>query len=82
MHINYLKFTYSNLLSPYLIISNFIYEKIIHILMAEEDITVKKCTCERCGHIWITRGKESPVVCPKCKSAYWNKPRIGDKKNI
>ena len=43
--------------------------------MAEEKITVKRCTCERCNHIWITRREESPVVCPKCKSPYWNKPR-------
>jgi DNA-directed RNA polymerase subunit RPC12/RpoP len=33
--------------------------------------------CERCGHIWLPRkyGEEDPVICPKCKSPYWNKPR-------
>lgn len=33
--------------------------------------------CERCKHQWIPRLKivEEPVMCPKCKSAYWNKPR-------
>jgi len=30
--------------------------------------------CERCGHIWVGRGKQ-PIVCAKCKSPYWNKPR-------
>jgi len=25
---------------------------------------------------WITRTEESPLVCPKCKSPYWNKPKI------
>jgi len=31
--------------------------------------------CERCSHIWKGRGKREPIVCPKCKSAYWNIPR-------
>ena len=32
--------------------------------------------CERCGHVWVPRNKEEyPNVCPKCKSAYWDKPR-------
>ncbi len=34
--------------------------------------------CERCGHEWIPRGDlaEEPRVCPKCKSPYWNQPRV------
>ena len=39
------------------------------------DITVKGYKCERCGHKWVPRGKEEPRVCPKCKSAYWDKPK-------
>jgi len=32
--------------------------------------------CERCGHIWAPRdNKQEPMVCPKCKSPYWNIPR-------
>lgn len=32
--------------------------------------------CERCKHTWIPRSKdETPTICPKCKSPYWNKPR-------
>ena len=33
--------------------------------------------CDRCGHSWLARLKteEEPAICPKCKSAYWNKPR-------
>ncbi len=32
--------------------------------------------CERCNHQWIPRlKKENPIVCPKCKSPYWNKPK-------
>lgn len=42
--------------------------------MAKKEIKVYECECERCKHRWITRSEESPVVCPKCKSPYWNKP--------
>jgi len=32
--------------------------------------------CERCGHEWVPREKsETPKVCPKCKSPYWDRPR-------
>jgi len=44
--------------------------------MARVPITVMGYRCERCNHEWIPRGPEQePSVCPKCKSAYWNKPR-------
>lgn len=42
--------------------------------MSKKEIKVYGCKCERCGHEWITRTKEAPVVCPKCKSPYWDKP--------
>ena len=30
--------------------------------------------CERCSHEWIPRkNEEKPIVCPKCKSPYWDK---------
>jgi len=31
--------------------------------------------CERCSHEWIPRknDEEKPIVCPKCKSPYWDK---------
>lgn len=32
--------------------------------------------CERCDHEWVPREKdETPRVCPKCKSPYWDRPR-------
>jgi len=34
---------------------------------------VKDCKCERCLHKWTTRTEDTPTVCPKCKSPYWNK---------
>lgn len=35
----------------------------------------KQLKCERCGHEWNPR-KEEVRQCPKCKSAWWDKPRI------
>lgn len=32
------------------------------------------CRC-RCGHEWLPREPEKPRVCPKCKSANWDRPR-------
>lgn len=43
--------------------------------MAKIKIQVDGFKCERCGHEWIPRTKEQPIICPKCKSPYWNKPR-------
>jgi len=31
--------------------------------------------CLRCGHGWMPRQSKEPKVCPKCNSAYWNKPK-------
>ena len=36
---------------------------------------VKGYQCERCSHKWLPRKKEKPIICPKCKSAYWDKPK-------
>lgn len=33
---------------------------------------MKKEKCLRCGHEFIKR-IDNPIVCPKCKSPYWNK---------
>lgn len=41
----------------------------------EEELEVPRRTCERCGHSWILRRAQEPMICPKCKSPYWNKPR-------
>lgn len=45
--------------------------------MARVPITVMGFRCDRCGHEWIPRGESEaePRVCPKCKNAYWNRPR-------
>ncbi len=47
--------------------------------MAEIKITLTGYRCERCNHRWVPRDKMSmPIICPKCKSPYWNKPRRDD----
>ena len=48
--------------------------KSLYLDMAEIKIEVKGYKCERCGHEWIPRKKEYPILCPNCKSAYWDKP--------
>ena len=37
---------------------------------------IRILNCNRCKHEWATRNKKDPKYCPKCKSPYWNKPRI------
>ena len=37
-------------------------------------IRVMSLTCKRCGHVWVPR-KAEVLICPKCKSARWNKPK-------
>jgi len=39
------------------------------------EITMKGYQCTRCNHTWVPRDKGKPMVCPKCKSPYWDKPR-------
>jgi predicted Zn-ribbon and HTH transcriptional regulator len=38
--------------------------------------------CERCQHRWLPRAttEETPTICPKCKSPYWNRPRKAQRK--
>ena len=48
--------------------------------MAEILIKKKGFKCERCEHEWIPRNEEIPIICPKCKSPYWNKPKKNQNK--
>ena len=43
---------------------------------------MKKLNCKRCNYRWVPR-IDNPVVCPNCKSAYWNVARknLSIKKN-
>jgi len=35
---------------------------------------MKKEKCLRCNHEFVKR-IDKPIVCPKCKSPYWNRKR-------
>lgn len=40
------------------------------------------CRC-RCGHEWLSREEgEKPRVCPKCKSANWDRQKKWERKSI
>ena len=45
--------------------------------MAKVQLKVWGYRCERCKHEWIPRIKvdKEPIICPKCKSPYWNVPK-------
>jgi rubrerythrin len=43
--------------------------------MGRIKVEVDGYICERCGHLWRGRIPEDPIVCPQCKSPYWNIPR-------
>lgn len=32
--------------------------------------------CKRCKHKWHPRTTEKPLLCPGCKSPYWDRERI------
>src|SRR5215472_15946629 len=32
--------------------------------------------CNRCGASWLRRTEALPRQCPRCKTVYWNKPRV------
>jgi len=36
---------------------------------------LKRYKCLRCEHEWHPRKDKQPIVCPECKSPYWNKPK-------
>lgn len=44
-----------------------------------EEIKLSTRTCLRCGRIWTLRQPKEPIVCPKCKSPYWNKNKTEEK---
>ena len=40
-------------------------------------IMISGFKCERCNHKWIPRETTEglPIVCPKCKTPYWNRSK-------
>lgn len=52
--------------------------------MSEEyRVKIDGFKCLRCEYEWVPRDiKTEPVICPKCKSPYWNKQRQKKKVGI
>lgn len=38
-------------------------------------VLLPKRKCKRCDHEWFLKKPVEPLVCPKCKSPYWNKEK-------
>jgi len=52
------------------------------IIKGGPNVDIKGNRCFRCGYEWVSRRKgEVPTVCPKCKNAFWKKPRRKRKTN-
>lgn len=45
----------------------------------EYKIELTELKCQRCEHKWNPRRPVRPIICPKCKSPYWDKPRKSKK---
>ena len=43
------------------------------------EVTVNEVKCLRCGYGWVPR-KPDVRICPRCKSAWWDKIKIKDVK--
>lgn len=39
---------------------------------------MEQLICKRCEHKWYKRQEKYPILCPKCKSQYWDKERKRD----
>lgn len=48
------------------------------------NVTLDGYQCSQCGHAWLPRGEERPLLCPKCKSLRWDRttPAKNKKKAI
>jgi len=42
------------------------------------NIMIKGYKCNRCKKEWVSNKNKNkePIVCPRCKSPYWNKDRL------
>lgn len=40
------------------------------------EVTLTMLECTRCGYKWFPRTLTLPEACARCRSPYWNKPRV------
>ena len=43
----------------------------------DEGLTDRSLHCNQCDYDWNRRGTQSPLRCPLCHSAEWNRPKAG-----
>mgnify|MGYP001611533810 CR=1 FL=1 len=41
--------------------------------MTRRTLTVSECHCLHCGKRWFPRSERRPTVCPRCKSANYDR---------
>ena len=41
---------------------------------------MKRENCPFCGHRWIRKSDESPIVCPNCKNKYYGQEDLAKMK--
>lgn len=46
------------------------------------DYKLPVCLCKRCGYTWSPRTNDKPLRCPKCGTAYWNRDRVRNIKEV
>lgn len=46
------------------------------------EIKVTGYRCDKCGHEWISKLPQGPILCthPKCRTANWNAVAIAEKR--
>lgn len=48
----------------------------LYVSVPKTSVIVTGWRCGRCGHEWLPQTTAEPKRCPKCKSPYWNRPRV------
>jgi predicted nucleic acid-binding Zn-ribbon protein len=49
--------------------------------MPVERVEALRCTCLRCGHVWVTVSEQPPPACARCRSRYWDRaPETAEQK--
>ncbi len=51
-----------------------------NILTTDMRFDLPKLKCNRCGHEWVPRTENVPKTCAKCRSPYFLRPRVRQKK--
>lgn len=56
--------------------------KLLTLKIRNSNMKIPTLDCKRCNHAWYPRAQKKPVLCPKCKSPYWNRDRKNQVRTI